>query len=255
VKVFSLSTRIPLLIIYYIIHKNFFFGFLYKLFFNNFHYKNLVFNLKSFRLPISNYSSFFFNTYEYNDRILIEKYINKKNNCIIIGGGLGFIATLCFVKSKKKILIFEIDKSICDNLTQNLYRNSCKFSLYNNNLFINNKHNKIFTKYKYFFYHNDFLSNSAYRKSNKTFRVENITPSRILDFNNFNTLVIDAEGMEKYYINNIKFLNNIHYLFFEMHYDLLNFKEIKKIHKILINNNFFLVDKCFNSFFYKKKFV
>ena len=150
-KVFSLSTRIPLSIIYYIIHKNFFFGFLYKFFFNNFHYKNLVFNLKSFRLPISNYSSFFFNTYEYNDRILIEKYINKKNNCIIIGGGLGFIATLCYLKSKKKILIFEIDKSICVNLSQNLSRNSCKFSLYNNNLLINNKNNKIFAKYKYFF--------------------------------------------------------------------------------------------------------
>jgi hypothetical protein len=102
VKVFSLTTRIPLLIIYYIIHKNFFFGYIYKFFFDNFYYKKLVFNLKSFRLPTSNYSSFFFNTYEYNDRILIEKYINKKNNCIIIGGGLGFIATLCFFKSKKK---------------------------------------------------------------------------------------------------------------------------------------------------------
>ena len=240
-------------IIYYIIHKNFFFGFLYKFFFNNFHYKNLVFNLKSFRLPISNYSSFFFNTYEYNDRILIEKYINKKNNCIIIGGGLGFIATLCYLKSKKKILIFEIDKSICVNLSQNLSRNSCKFSLYNNNLLINNKNNKIFAKYKYFFYHSDFLSNSAYIKSKKKFRVENITSNKIFDFNKFNTLVIDAEGMEKYYINNIRFLNNIHYLFFEMHYDLLNIKDIKKINNTLNINNFFLEDKCFNSFFYKKK--
>ena len=254
-KVFSLSNLIPLSIIYYIIHKNFFFGFLYKFFFNNFHYKNLVFNLKSFRLPISNYSSFFFNTYEYNDRILIEKYINKKNNCIIIGGGLGFIATLCYLKSKKKILIFEIDKSICVNLSQNLSRNSCKFSLYNNNLLINNKNNKIFAKYKYFFYHSDFLSNSAYRKSKKKFRVENITSNKIFDFNKFNTLVIDAEGMEKYYINNIRFLNNIHYLFFEMHYDLLNIKDIKKINNTLNINNFFLVDKCFNSFFYKKKLI
>ena len=122
-KVFSLTTRIPLLIIYYIIHKNFFFGYIYKFFFDNFHYKKLVFNLKSFRLPTANYSSFFFNTYEYNDRILIEKYVNKKNNCIIIGGGLGFIATLCFFKSKKKILVFEIDQSICNNLSNNLYIN------------------------------------------------------------------------------------------------------------------------------------
>ena len=52
--------------------------------------------------------------------------------------------------------------------------------------------------------------------------------------------------MEKYYINNIRFLNNIHYLFFEMHYDLLNIKDIKKINNTLNINNFFLVDKCFN---------
>ena len=105
-KVFSFNNKVILLTIYYIIHKNFFFGFLYKLFFKNFYYKNLVFNLRSLRLPISIYSSFFFKTYEYNDRILIEKYVNKNNNCIVIGGGLGFIATLCFLKSKKKNLSF-----------------------------------------------------------------------------------------------------------------------------------------------------
>ena len=254
-KVFSLPTRIPLLIIYYIIHKNFFFGSIYKLLFNNFYYKNLVFNLKSFRLPISYYSSFLFKTYEYNDRILIEKHINKKNNCIIIGGGLGFIATLCFVKSKKKILVFEIDKSICDNLSQNLSKNLCKFILYNKNLLINNNFVKKYKKYKYFFYHNDFLSNSIYRKSNKIFKVENISSKKVLNFNKFNTLVIDAEGMEKYYINNIKFLTNINFLFFELHYDLLNSKEIEKVNNILIKNNFFLVEKCFNSFFYKRNFI
>mgnify|MGYP003347399241 CR=1 FL=1 len=100
-KVFSLYNRILLFIVYYLIHKNIFFGTFYKVLFKNFYYKNLVFNLNSFRLPISNYSSFLFKTYEYNDRILIEKYIDKKNRCIVIGGGLGFIASLCFIKSKK----------------------------------------------------------------------------------------------------------------------------------------------------------
>lgn len=252
-KVFPLPTRILLLIIYFIIHKNFFFGFIYKLLFNNFYYKNLVFNLKSFRLPISNYSSFFFKTYEYNDRILIEKYITKKNNCIIIGGGLGFIATLCFIKSKKKVLVFEIDKSICDILSLNLSKNFCKFTLYNKNLLIKNKSTKKLNKFKYFFYHNDFLSNSVFRKSNKIFKVENIISNNVSNFNKFNTLVIDAEGMEKYYIKNIKFLDNIHFLFFELHYDLLNLKDIKNINNTLVKNNFFLVKKCFNSFFYKRK--
>lgn len=208
-----------------------------------------MFNLRSLRIPISNYSSFLFKTYEYNDRILIEKYINKNNKCIVIGGGLGFIATLCFFKSKKNILVFEVDKSICDNLFENLYRNSCKFFLYRKNLLIKNI---LFKKYTYFFYHDNFLSNSIYRKSNKRFKVENISSNKISNFNKFNTLVIDAEGIEEYYINNIKFLNNINFLFFELHYDILNAKKIKKINKILLINNFFMVDKCFNSFFYKR---
>ena len=251
-KVFSSHSRILLSVIYYIIHKNFFFGIIYKFFFKNFYYKNLVFNLRSLRIPISNYSSFFFNTYEYNDRILIEKHVNKNNKCIVIGGGLGFIAALCFLKSKKKIIVFEIDKSICDNLSQNLCRNSCKFFLYRKNLLINNNFFK--KKYTYFFYHNNFLSNSVYRKSNKKFKVENIFSNNIPNFKKFNTLVIDAEGIEDYYINNIKFLNNINFLFFELHYDLLNSKKIERINKILKINNFSLVDKCFNSFFYKRNF-
>ena len=110
-------------------------------------------------------------------------------------------------------------------------------------------------KKKYFYYHNDFLSNSLYRKSVKKVKVENIISTKVSKFNKFNTLVIDAEGIEKYYIKNIKFLPNIEFLFFELHYDILNLQEIKKIKNILIKNNFFLVEKHFNSFFYRKSFI
>ncbi len=105
-RVFSIPTRITIALVYYLIHRNLIFGYIYKNLFENFYYKDLVFSLKSVRLPISNYSSFFFKTYEFNDRVLIEKYINNRNSCIIIGGGIGFIAALCFLKSKKKILVF-----------------------------------------------------------------------------------------------------------------------------------------------------
>ncbi len=254
-KVFSLPTRVTIALIYYFIHKNFIFGCIYKFLFDNFRYKTLVFNIKSIRLPISNYSSFFFKTYEYNDRVLIEKYINKKNSCIIIGGGIGFIAALCFLKSKRRILVFEIDKSICVILLKNLKQNFCNFTLYNKNLLIKNKSAQTRKKKKYFYYHNDFLSNSFYRKSVKKVKVENIISTKVSKFNRFNTLVIDAEGIEKYYIKNIKFLPNIKFLFFELHYDILNLQEIEKIKNLLVDNNFFLVEKHFNSFFYKKNFI
>ena len=51
--------------------------------------KNLIFNLKDFEIPISNHSSFIFNTYELNDRIILERNLSRKHKCIVIGGGIG----------------------------------------------------------------------------------------------------------------------------------------------------------------------
>jgi len=86
-KVFSKSNRIFLFILYYLIHKNFFFGYLHKKFIKKFYYKKFIFYLSNNNFSISNHSSFLFKTYEYNDRKIIEKYIRNKNKCIIIGGG------------------------------------------------------------------------------------------------------------------------------------------------------------------------
>ena len=68
----------------------------------------------------------------------------------------------------------------------------------------------------------------------------------------FNTLILDVEGDEEYYILNIDKLKNIKYLFFELHYNILNTIKINKIMKYLKKNNFELQDKCFNSFYFKK---
>ena len=50
---------------------------------------------------MSHRASFLFKTYEYNDRIVVEKNLSNKNKCIVIGGGIGFIPTLVFHKTKK----------------------------------------------------------------------------------------------------------------------------------------------------------
>lgn len=110
--VFPNYIKIFLLPIYYIIHKNILFGLIQKKIIKKFYYKNLKFYINNSFLPTSNYSSFFFKTYEYNDKTLIERNINEINKCIVIGGGIGFIPCLTYYKSKNKILIFEIDKRI-----------------------------------------------------------------------------------------------------------------------------------------------
>lgn len=251
-KVFTSFYKIFFSPAYYLFHSNIFFGLFHKLFINIFHYKNLKFTLVPKRTPISAYSSFLFKTYEYNDRKLIEKYISSKNKCIIIGGGLGFIPTLCYKESNNKIIVFEIDSSICDNLKYNLKNNSCVFELYNKNLVINDYCANKKSKFSYYYFHENFLNNSMYRKANKQIKVENISFSKVKNFRKYNTLVIDAEGVEKYFIEKLKNLSRINFLFFELHNDIINSSDYSNILNILKKNNFFLVDKCFNSFFYKR---
>ena len=67
-------------LIYYLIHHNYFIGLFQKYLIKDFYYKNLVFKIDYERIPTSLASSFIFNTYEYNDRVLVEKYITKKIN-------------------------------------------------------------------------------------------------------------------------------------------------------------------------------
>ncbi len=104
--VFDKLTNIILFPVYHLIHRNIIFGYIHKKFVKHFYYKKYKFFLKTKKIPLKNYSSYLFKTYEYNDRVLIERNINHKNKCIIIGGGIGFIATLAYKLSKKKNFSF-----------------------------------------------------------------------------------------------------------------------------------------------------
>ena len=66
---------LPFIILFIII----FFLDLYKnILSKKFNYKKFSFELNIEKLPIAVRSSFLFNTYEYNDRKLVEKYIDRK---------------------------------------------------------------------------------------------------------------------------------------------------------------------------------
>ena len=244
--VFNTLTKIILTPIYYIIHHNYLFGFIHKLFIKKFYYKNLKFELKIKTIPLQNYSSFLFRTYEYNDRKLIEKHITSKNRSIILGGGLGFIPVLVYKNSGNKILVFEINKSIEKNLKLNLLNNNVKFKIYCNNLVYKK------TKNKYFFFSNDFLATSSKIQTSKKILVPNLEKNKIKNFNKFNTLILDIEGDEEYYILNIGKFSQIKYLFFELHFNIIDEIKRNKIMVILKKNGFRLKDKCFNSYYFKR---
>ena len=103
------------------------------------------------------------------------------------------------------------------------------------------------------FYHNkNFLETSSYITTKKKFSVNNIYYKKIKNLSSFNTLIIDSEGAEEYYINNLTKLKNIKHILFELHNNIHNHKKIKEIFHILKKNKFKFNDKCFNSYYFKK---
>ena len=234
--------------IYYLIHYNYLFGLIHKKFIKKFRYKKYKFKLDNIKLPTSCYSSFLWKTYELNDRIIIEKNLNQKNKCVVIGGGIGFIGTLAYHITNNKVLLFEINKKIINLLNFNLKKNIVKFKLYNKNLTFN----KNFVK-KIYFETDNFLSNSIYRNSNQKKSFDNLYFKNIKDFKKYNTLIIDGEGIEEHYIYNLNKAKNIKYIFFELHHDIFNKSKRLHIFKYLKKSNFLFKDKFVNSYYFKRK--
>ena len=247
-KVFKLSTKIVFFPIYYLIHNNFIFGLFHKFFIKKFFYRNIKININIKDIPTQNYSSFLFKTYEYNDRKLVEKYIDQKNKCIIVGGGLGFIAVLAFQKSNNKVLVFEINKNIVENLITNLEQNNIQYDLYQKNLILNLQHDQK----KFYYADRYFLNNSMYIKSSKEVVLENINKDQISDFDKYNTIIIDGEGIEEYFIKNISLLKNIRYIILELHHNIFSKEEVSEFFNFLKKNSFIQTDKCFNSYYFTK---
>jgi len=245
--VFSKLTNFLIFPIYHLIHRNIIFGYLHKKFIKHFYYKNYKFFLKTNQIPVKNYSSYLFKTYEYNDRVLIERNINEKNKCIIIGGGIGFIATIAYKLSRKKILVFEINKNLIPTLKKNLVHNKCSFKIFTNNLSINSRNKK-----RIFYLSNDYLDTTSKKKTKNKIEIKNIDYSKIDKQKLYNTLIIDAEGDEEHYIKSLKNLKNIKFIFFELHYNLFTKNQIDNLMKILKDSNFSLKDKCFNSFYFAR---
>ena len=89
---FNFFYKILMFPLYYFFHYNLIFGLIFKNLIKNFKYRQYIFELKNCTFPLPFYSSFIFNTYELNDRVLVEKNLTKIHRCIIIRGGIGIMA-------------------------------------------------------------------------------------------------------------------------------------------------------------------
>lgn len=97
------------------------------------------------------------------------------------------------------------------------------------------------------------MANSIYRKTKKKLILKNIFYKKIPELKNYNTLIIDGEGVEKHYIQNINKLKKIKYMFFEFHNDIFNDRKKIELFGILKKNGFNLQDKFINSYYFVKK--
>ena len=185
--------------------------------------------------------------HELNDRIILERNLTQKHKCIIIGGGIGFVPAIVNKTTKNKVMIFEINKKIINNLNSNLLKNKVKFQVFNSNLLLNNNDKK-----KYYYSNQNFLATSMYRKTKKKIKLKNTSYKKIKKINSYNTLIIDGEGIEKHYIENISVLNKIRFIFFEFHNDIFSDVQKSKIFQKLNSEGFYLKDKFINSYYFIK---
>ena len=232
---------------YYTFHCNIFFGWIHKNFIKTFKYKGFIFSLDDYDIPLPNYSSFIFKTYELNDRIILQRNLTSKHRCIIIGGGIGFVPAIVNNITKNKVMIFEINRKIMNNLKSNLLKNNINFNIFNHNLLLNNKDKK-----NYYYESQNFLATSMYRKTKKKLNLKNLNYKKVKDINNFNTLIIDGEGIEKHYIENISVLKKVKFIFFEFHNDIFSDSIRIKIFKELNKKGFLLKDSFLNSYYFIK---
>lgn len=240
-------------ILYYLIHRNFLFGFFFYKFIKKFKLtikkKKIVFDIPKLK-NMSHYSGFFFKTYEINDLFLLKKWLTTHDKTFIIGGGIGVTSVCSYLMSSNKIIVSEINQKILSILRHNLDYNSVEYELIKQNISFNKE------KSKNFFFSKNFLETSSTKIEGavNNEKVENISIDIILKSfkSDFNTLVLDCEGYEYDIITNINLLPNVKKIFVELHPKILGEDKMNLLVKTLDKNSYILKDSFLGSYYYEK---
>jgi FkbM family methyltransferase len=173
----------------------------------------------------THFSTFILQKYELSEKYLIEKYIEKDDVVLELGGCLGVTSLLINkqINTKSAHLVFEIDKEKYKFLTKNKKINNSKFQVINGAISDNKK---MFYKSSNNFWGGKISPIGKDSDQIKTYSLSNI----FNEFNlNFNTLVMDIEGGEIEIIKN-PYLSKFKKIIFENHYleDFLVNNQLKK---------------------------
>ena len=179
----------------------------------------------------SKFNSFILGKYEENEKRLIDKYVEKNDIVLELGGCIGVISNVINRKleDKSNHLVLEIDSLKYNYLNENKSLNNSDYLSINGVL--SKKGNVYYEK------STNFLSGKITEKKNdypvKSFCLNELERKVGLVFN---TLIMDIEGGEVELIKEIN-LSSFNKLIFEIHFDRFNKKYIT-IKKKLLKNNF-----------------
>jgi len=177
------------------------------------------------------FNSFILEKYEVNEKELIEKYLNKNDIVLELGGCMGVVSLLInnILNKKEGHIVIEIDSNKFEYLQLNRKLNNGKFKILNGAL---SNNSNLYYKES----HNFWGGKMVEHKTSKPIKTYNLSDLEHKFNLKFNTLVMDIEGGE---VEVIEELNLIRFdkLLFEIHFAREK-NQYKTIEKKLKDNNF-----------------
>lgn len=179
----------------------------------------------------SKFNSFILGRYEDEEKKLIDKYLDKNDIVLELGGCIGVISNVINKKlvNKSDHLVLEIDNLKYNYLMQNKDLNKSGYNVINGVL--SKKENLYYEK------STNFLSGKLTHQKNdnpvKSYSLKDLEKKIGLIYN---TLIMDIEGGEVEVIKEIE-LNSFSKLIFEIHFDRFS-KNYIIIKNELLKNNF-----------------
>jgi len=166
---------------------------------------------------------------EHTEQRFADMFLDKDDVVLELGARYGSVSCIISNKTKKSVSV-EPDERVWNALTKNKNINNCDFEIVKG--FISNK------KMKLEYDKNDDYSTSSCvveESDIPSYTLEEIKEKYNID--NFNVLIIDAEGfMEQFLNENINILNHLRLIMYEA--DQPHKCDYKKIEQILYDNNF-----------------
>jgi FkbM family methyltransferase len=161
----------------------------------------------------THFNCFALNNYELSEKYLIEKYIDKTDHILELGGCLGVISLISnnLLINKSNHVVFEIDELKFNYLKINKNKNNANFNIINGAISDNPK---MYYRPSYNFWGGEITASEVNAKRIKTNNIKEIEYKFKIKFN---TLIMDIEGGEIEIFENQN-LNHFEKIIFENHF-------------------------------------